>query len=194
MYEVLINRELRTSARVEGDEPLATVGLRLAGHGESVYVDKDGVAPGSSALKQGVREGYILVAIDNVPMTGKLNDLEGQMNEFLIGAPGSPVQVTFKTAAGNVKYNLTRDLPINLAPCQGKPPPRMQHLRVLPFDASLFLPGNGVPLRPMSNPTLWNALQEEPTGLPSLARNPKTETESGPLRAAHLSRHKWSGS
>jgi len=33
------------------------------------------------------------VAIDNVPMTGKLNDLEAQMNEFLIGAPGSPVQV-----------------------------------------------------------------------------------------------------
>jgi hypothetical protein len=30
---VLINRELRTSARVEGNEPLATIGLRLAGHG-----------------------------------------------------------------------------------------------------------------------------------------------------------------
>mmetsp|Transcript_635 Transcript_635/g.1687 ORF Transcript_635/g.1687 Transcript_635/m.1687 type:complete len:1235 (-) Transcript_635:72-3776(-) len=164
MYEVLVNRELRTSMRVEGNEPLATVGLRLAGHGDSVYVDKDGVAPGSSALKQGVREGYILVAIDNVPMAGRLNDLEGQMNEFLIGAPGSPVQVTFKTAAGNVKYNLTRDLPINLAPCQGKPPPRMEHLRILPFDASLFAPGNGVPLRPMSNPTLWSSLQEEPTG------------------------------
>jgi C-terminal processing protease CtpA/Prc len=165
-YEVLVKRELLVDLQT-GQEQLFTVGIAFAAHGKSVYVDQGGLLPNSSASKEGVREGYILQAIEREPMNGKVDDLQTRMNELLIGPEGTPVNIIFQTAAGNMQFRIMRDVPLNMTPMRGPPKPRTRiepekpAPSVLPFNTSGLGPGSGVYTQPMCNPVLWASLIEE---------------------------------
>ncbi len=165
-YEVLVKRELLVDLQT-GQEKLYTVGIAFAAHGKSIYVDDRGILPDSSAAKDGVREGYILLAIEGEQMAGKVDDLQTRMNELLIGQQNTPVNIVFQTAAGPMQFRVTRDVPLNMTPMRGPPQPRIRiepekpAPTVLPFNTSGLSPGSGIYTQAMCNPVLWASLIEE---------------------------------
>lgn len=163
-YKCEIIRELMVPLE-RGDEDLYSPGLYLSSEAGKIYVDKNGVVPNSSAEEQGVLELYILESIDNYRVADKpLDEVMPKMNEMLIGPENSPILMVFKTAAGLMRYNLVRDVPMKMGKCTRQQVQEAIQRNKLgsafAHDKSTLKPGQGVPLHPMCNPKLWASLKE----------------------------------
>jgi len=163
-YKVSLNRQLMVPLN-DGREDLFSPGLYLSSEGGKIYVDKNGVVPNSSAQEQGVLEMYILESIDNYRIAGKpLDEVLPKMNEMLIGQENSRILMVFKTAAGLMRYNLVRDVPMKMGKCTAAAVQAAKQRKpglgsAFPFDPDTLKPGQGVPLHPMCNPKLWASLK-----------------------------------
>jgi len=163
-YKTTVQRELMVPL-TDGKEDLFSPGLYLSSEGNKIYVDKNGVVPNSSAAEQGVLELYILESIDNYRVADKpLDEVMSKMNEMLIGPEDSPILMVFKTAAGLMRYNLKRDVPMKMGKCtpaQAEGAKRRNKLgSAFAYEPDTLKPGQGVPLHPMCNPKLWASLKE----------------------------------
>ena len=149
---------------------LFNVAIQWAALGSNIFVDK--VFPitdtiPSSAQIEGIREGYVLQAIQNVPMVGNLDTLQLTMNELLLGEYGSKVILTFKTADGDFTFGVARDIDTKVADTDEKPfrpserVPNLGSGFVRPFQPTELVPGGGVFKQPMSNPELWSSFLDE---------------------------------
>ena len=164
-YKVLLNRQLLVALET-GSENVFSPGLYLSSEAGRIYVDKNGVVPNSSAQEQGVLEMYILDSIDNYRVADKpLDEVLPKINEMLIGKENTRILMVFKTAAGLMRYNLVRDVPMKLGKCTQDQVRAAKQRKpglgaAFPFDQDTLRPGQGVPLHPMCNPKLWASLKE----------------------------------
>jgi hypothetical protein len=171
--------------RTTGAETLYSPGLYFSSEHGKIYVDKNGVVKDSSAHANGVLEFYILESINNYQIAGKpLDEIMQKMNEMLIATAipsgdgkyldhGGYVTMVFKTAAGLMKYDLKRDVPMKMANVFSQQPPartaetEMRQIcnknklgQPFPYDPPSLKPGQGVPIHSMCNPKLWKSLKE----------------------------------
>ncbi|EKX47485.1 hypothetical protein GUITHDRAFT_137635 [Guillardia theta CCMP2712] len=185
--DVLIEFE-RTGKKYEALVPRAPIitktgvqewyspGISFSYHNETLYVEKDGIVPGSYAETapgeqlvpglltptgrkfDGIREYYQLVSIDNLHFgKGKFDEIQQILNEMLIGPQDSQLDVVFKTAGGNIKYTLKRDQKLKMQGVEGE-----KGVKPLAFAERQLMPGKGVPvLHPMCNPPLWKSLVQD---------------------------------
>ena len=164
-YTTTVLRELMVPIR-DANEDLYSPGLYLSSEGDKIYVDKNGVVPLSSAAEQGVLEHYVLESINNFRCSGKpLDDVIPRMNEMLIGPEDSDIVMVFKTAAGLMKYNLKRDVPMKMAKTSAaKCEAAIARGKIggaFAFEGNHLRPGQGVPMHPMNDPALWASLKAQ---------------------------------